>query len=978
MRKPISSTLPVMKTSSRSALLLAVFTPHLLMSPASLRAGDLGDFFRNWRFHRQGDTTPEVVPWSNPDKQPIYAAPARSLSQIERDNSDLYWRSIAKGQLKDASERLDNLNSHIKKWGHASVSQLFLFPDERKQGRTDEGTPFGIGGSSVLSLNTMLDRVQNSVQGASAIQNSQATAIAGKLKVSEDTQLAAEAENDLLRRQAERNKLLAQTEIDSRENEAKRLQAERALENVRANGGTADGFPSAINNVPSAPKGSSSDGKGTEPSGASFLLPDAKDANNSGFGPLNNPFAAGGFSPPGNLLQRFNDPKAAAAEESKEPKTEAPKEGFKTLDLSLSESDKLKIAASTVVAGKVLQTMADPKEYTSDKQVFMAVTEVSVTPGTYTRRGYACEVHLRPQYGNGKREQCHDCYTKPHNHDAKGPQVFAAFPLADAQTLDLAFGDRRQFQIMLEAAAKAVGLGQAAEANALFNHIKRTQQDVATRNPLPVVVPNSDGTMLSYRFEPSLRAIANPASRASQPEMVLPPMSIPALVVLVCEKEDLAKYDHLYMDSSARWVPLEHRHWLKVITVDWLFRGRQYTAPESTERRFELADDLNWVHSFLHHAKNLGFANPGHPEWHSYREIEARLATLEPLFGHRFLETSLPPPIPAVHGIVGGEIDVTKQSVVLRGEGFKRQNKEVVLSATINNRPVDVSSITDKSVTLDYGSSASEWLKADAAVIELETISGPVTWSNIPVKKKEPEKAPTPFQIVRVVPESVGNDASATIKLGEAVTAVLSEELASKPVPILMVGGVKFPLKTDVTSGRIVTGIAPLPIEKGTKSVVVIANGKIATLSNAIQVGPAKPLPPAVKKPEIHFPVKDSRVVRPKLLVHGLNLKQSKRDDTTSPPTTTSFDSIIEAKLSISQQDAGTHVFKSLDLYAAKITHTSDTLIELEFPAWEKGAQTAIKGQFKVALTLMWRNSVDGTKPELLDAIELTEFINLP
>ncbi len=97
--------------------------------------------------------------------------------------------------------------------------------------------------------------------------------------------------------------------------------------------------------------------------------------------------------------------------------------------------------------------------------------------------------------------------------------------------------------------------GQKAAAKNVGRFVKQIEQDVATVSALPVVVPSSNGRFISYRFDPTLHALANPASAKSKAGNMLKATSIPALVVIVCHEDDLKKFDTLRLYSATRWIP---------------------------------------------------------------------------------------------------------------------------------------------------------------------------------------------------------------------------------------------------------------------------------------------------------------------------------------------------------------------------------------------------------------------------------------
>ena len=113
--------------------------------------------------------------------------------------------------------------------------------------------------------------------------------------------------------------------------------------------------------------------------------------------------------------------------------------------------------------------------------------------------------------------------------------------------------------------------GLSAALQGAYN--KLTQQNVATRNAFPVVVPSSQGSDVTYRFDPELQALAVPSSTDSGPGLVLQPSSFPALIVIICDEEDLVTWDSIHANVTTRWIPMEKRNWAKKVFVDWWLHG---------------------------------------------------------------------------------------------------------------------------------------------------------------------------------------------------------------------------------------------------------------------------------------------------------------------------------------------------------------------------------------------------------------------
>jgi hypothetical protein len=128
--------------------------------------------------------------------------------------------------------------------------------------------------------------------------------------------------------------------------------------------------------------------------------------------------------------------------------------------LQPSEGDVMKTAASNLVTQKILNYLTKPVKVGSDHVPWFMVTQVSVSPGSRTFRDYAAETTLHPYYArpvNGKLVVQKDPGTVH-------PGIFAAFPLVEAQALDLRNSERYETQLSLAIAAKLLTAGKQTEA----------------------------------------------------------------------------------------------------------------------------------------------------------------------------------------------------------------------------------------------------------------------------------------------------------------------------------------------------------------------------------------------------------------------------------------------------------------------------------------------------------------------------------
>lgn len=517
-------------------------------------------------------------------------------------------------------------------------------------------------------------------------------------------------------------------------------------------------------------------------------------------------------------------------------------------DLTLSETDVAKIAKDALMAGKMLDMMSDPRRYARNTYVFTALTQVAVTPGWRTKFSYACEVQVRPRYLTGPDSD--DGATCDQGHRDQ-PTVFAAFPLAEARVIDMAFGERRQFQLILQLAAQFLAAGKTASANAIYNYIKRVERDVATRTPLPTIIPSSDGTEITYRFEPALQAQGNPSQRGTSPQMVLNPTAIPALVILVCHKSELKNYTHLGIETTARWLPSEKRHLGKKIFWDWLRYGRMLDTREKLDQRTQIA-------GIMGDAQNALCSFSREKSW-ELSHLRDRFNTLAPLFGGRRLISEIPAMKPAIFASTDGTHLQRGTIVNLKGEGFKRQiirkygnalcpeNEDVVRSVTIDGVIVPHVINSHQELQLKIPAGSGDWLKGTSAKVHVSTLGGDLEVV-MPVTYKDPPAPPSPA-LVSVVPKIL----PPALAPGRLFTFVLKDVQAAKDGLQAYIGSEKL-TGDPILSGNDGTVTMKLPetakLAEGVYHAVLITGGQVLTLENAVTLGAGAKQPETIT-PEI-------------------------------------------------------------------------------------------------------------------------------
>ena len=269
-------------------------------------------------------------------------------------------------------------------------------------------------------------------------------------------------------------------------------------------------------------------------------------------------------------------------------------DSYETPDASVLDiplRDLIKRVSDDHMTLKLLEWMSNPDTdgFGSGKLLYMSVLSVNVRPGRMTYEGYQGEIDIRFDFWD---KNCEKRVTD------RTPEAFAVFPAVDSHVLDLRTSIREQFAlaVMLEAAFPTVG-GQLAA-----DYLERLEQDAASHTVSNTVVGyTAGGNHIGWRFSPAFTAQADPSDIPTGPSGQLQAQSFPALVLLVCDKSDIAKkldgsqeqndgYEMIHMSFSPRWLRapspkadrkgtlfgelhrLHHPRLSETVVVDWAIR----------------------------------------------------------------------------------------------------------------------------------------------------------------------------------------------------------------------------------------------------------------------------------------------------------------------------------------------------------------------------------------------------------------------
>jgi len=255
----------------------------------------------------------------------------------------------------------------------------------------------------------------------------------------------------------------------------------------------------------------------------------------------------------------------------------------------LSERRALLVGVNDKITENILKYLAHPEGVPSNKLLYIGILEVSVNPGWGTREGYMADVVITPEYtkyvpdsaagaveaealnppdSSSALNSLDGYYLRENKSDITGhqPVPLAAFPLLEAQTLDLRNSERTQDAFVSYLASLMLASGVSEQNETLTSLVERLEYDSASRSPIPLVTSYSSGDSFGFQFMPAFQALADPADKYRGSANVLHPYSFPAMVLLQCERSEVMPVEdgglgirHIRLNVSSRWIPMKDR-----------------------------------------------------------------------------------------------------------------------------------------------------------------------------------------------------------------------------------------------------------------------------------------------------------------------------------------------------------------------------------------------------------------------------------
>lgn len=588
---------------------------------------------------------------AKPDSAGIKTVDEAELDNRHEGTSRTNTLALPNNWTKLANQ-LDIISRDIETWGYCTVSEILLLPDTPIPERNNMGY-FHVDASSNYSF--FAERARSSIQAKSQASDQQQMgfALSGRLgmdeykkKVGKLAEKNVEYQTQSLEQNAAILAALQQAQLERIElqNELYQLQAEHDRELLKL----------SLEQKLATLKESTDALKSALGTNVFFLIPGNTDLATT------NPFASytlidmsqfesNGFvvSAPSSQLatilsnlivsNRFHHDLSPLNQNSNQ------------FGISVSEGDVLSLGASHTIKSRLIEFMSHPVQLSGDELIYMGIAQVSVMPGRKTSEGYIGEVTLHFEYTDG------DAFVPKNVH----PTVLSAFPLVDGQLMDQGSMRSRQVALLLELAVQYQAAGMGSEANAAYQYAKQMDAYAASRNILPVVVPASAKSSVTYRFNPAFFARTDAGDNKHNAGSVLHATSFPILLVMVVNAGELQAFHNrprLHMHTTTRWTAIETPPHKK-----GLFRKNTSPSSPTVSQRIEHAFALGEIGKAL--VSNDSSSNRNEEAFFEFYRLynESRTKALGSTFSK-----PLPQPFPRLDELIVMAADRNQDSVSLR------------------------------------------------------------------------------------------------------------------------------------------------------------------------------------------------------------------------------------------------------------------------------------------------------------------------
>jgi hypothetical protein len=607
----------------------------------------------------------------------------RDNDYLAKNDAERISRAISNAVplLCRAGKELDDVDRHLAEWGHASISGFVLVPDHSGYFALNYG----------ISMSNYVDDAKSSVNGQAAFLSekqttAQFTATGANsmpglnVQAQPPPELVAQQQTNLLNQLRDQGQLAAiNQQIALKLGQLELLQ----LTNSNASLTNQAALPAnavQIANPPGAP---------LLPTGPTNTTPVVSSLITS----VPPSVITNGFSPLGQLASQLSNNQ-------------------------LSPTTVLKLAATAKETERVLSFMSHPVDLPGNKRVFFAIGQISVMPGWRTKRDYICEVSTHLVYAGREgeitnrlwklqgdepygrlwrnvtdkiglrekesssrsgqsrdysdneqlRERLYASLKNVYSDDDIGTlcepsmiSLVAAFPFMESQVFDLQSSYRNQMNLLLNLAGSFVQAGYKLDASVLINFVKQTQKDLSTRTAFPTVIPGVEADMLTYRFDPEVTAMTDPAQTEPHAGSLLLPTSIPVMILAECDKKDLAIWPELSVQVETRWIPRNGRG--SVANFEY---GDSDAGPSQA---LIMANKLDEAKKYMDAINDIQSDN--YTSLSSYSELRRRYTSLQILGIGRNTWLQLPKQVPAVYTVSPANIPADYRGrIILAGENL--------------------------------------------------------------------------------------------------------------------------------------------------------------------------------------------------------------------------------------------------------------------------------------------------------------------
>ncbi len=339
------------------------------------------------------------------------------------------------------------------------------------------------------------------------------------------------------------------------------------------------------------------------------------------------------------------------------------------------------------------KTNKEVRDFLSDNgvemQSFLAAKDPVVAPGSkqaapLTLRELVAKLEAEDPTRESKSLNGYYFQNEWNETSGKQPVVLAAFPLLEAQTLDLRNSERTQDAFVSYMASLLLQSGVSQQNETLTSIVERLEYDSASRSPIPLVTSYASGDSFGFQFMPAFQALADPSDSERGSANVLHPYSFPALVLLQCEESEVAPVEDgglglnmVRLNVSSRWIPMKNRR-------------MDTPARYASRARIGVANELDRAVEQLRQFR----ASDADDAPFAHDEAELRLRQIEPLATGVALYSKLPsyvapakPDKLAVAGVLPTEGLYNASTVLtIKGAGFAVGEKSLVKSVTVAGR----------------------------------------------------------------------------------------------------------------------------------------------------------------------------------------------------------------------------------------------------------------------------------------------------